>query len=146
MLNIIDSPSHCTEHNSIMVGTNIVSRGTSLSEYVRSWPPSSKWCHYFSFFWCLKSYSRVSLWELMQAEQRVVYSVLDTLMRHCGQFKKQDGNLFLFVLFQDACLLLLGKQRLKDFFLCVVTFLYLVSVLFFYLNSVWDLFSMLFLI
>lgn len=54
-------------------------------------------------------------------------------MRHCCQFKYQDGNLFSFVLFQDACLLLLGKQRI---FFCVVTFLYLVSVLFFYLNSV----------
>lgn len=57
-------------------------------------------------------------------------------MRHCCQFKYQDGNLFSFVLFQNAYLLLLGKQRFKGIFFCVVTFLYLVSVLFFYLNSV----------
>lgn len=51
-----------------------------------------------------------------RAEGEVAHSVLDTLIRHCCLFKMQDGNLFLFVLFQDACLLLLVKQRVKGIF------------------------------
>lgn len=60
-----------------------------------------------------------------RAEGEVAHSVLDTLIRHCCLFKMQDGNLFLFVLFQDACLLLLVKQRVKGiFFFFVVAFLF----------------------
>lgn len=81
-----------------------------------------------------------------RAGGEVGYSVLGTSIRHCCQFKKQDGSLFLFVLFQDACLLLLGKQRVKGiffysgFFVFGFCFLFLHELCFgtFFLNYSWS--------
>lgn len=98
VVNVIDSPSHCIEHNSIMVGTNSVSGDASLSGYVRSWPPSSKRCHDFTHFWCFESSINFSVGidaNRVEGTWSGICSVLSILARHCCQFKMEHGNFFL---------------------------------------------------